>query len=277
MKRDDEIAIAPPADVQHAFGASGSAERFPSGEGRTFRIGRLVLKPARERREAEWIGNVLEGVTEKGFRVARPVRAGDGSWVVGGWTAWQLIEGQSTKERWSDVIATGEHFHAALRDVPRPGFVDERSHQWALGDRMAFGDARIELPTPLDEHVGQLLPHLGRLDLPSQVIHGDLTENVLFADGLDPAIIDFSPYYRPAGFASAIVVVDAIVWLGAPYSLIDRIQPAETRFELLARALTFRLVAAGLYRTDDPVGLTAQAKAHRPLVEHTVQALEAHR
>jgi hypothetical protein len=41
--------------------------------------------------------------------------------------------------------------------------------------------------------------------------------------------------------------------------------------------LTFRLVAAGLYRTDDPVGLTAQAKAHRPLVEHTVQALEAHR
>jgi uncharacterized protein (TIGR02569 family) len=274
MKGHDEIAIAPPADVQQAFGASGSTERFPSGEGRTFRIGRLVLKPAGEPREAEWIGNVLEGVTEKGFRVARPVRARDGSWIVGGWTAWRLVEGQSTKERWGDVIAAGERFHAAFRDVPRPNFMDERTHQWAVGDRMAFGEERIDLPTPIDELVEQLQAHLGRLDLPSQVIHGDLTENVLFADGLDPAIIDFSPYYRPAGFASAVVVVDAIVWFGAPYSLIDRIQPAETRFELLARALIFRLAAAALYRKDDPVGLTAQSHAHRPLVEYTVQALE---
>jgi uncharacterized protein (TIGR02569 family) len=274
MKSHDEIAIAPPAEVQQAFGANGSAERFPSGEGRTFRIGRLVLKPAGEPREAEWIGNVLERVAEQGFRVARPVRAGDGSWVAGGWTAWQFVKGQSTKDRWRDVIAAGERFHAALRDVPRPNFVDERTHQWAVGDRMAFGEARIALATPVDEPVEQLQAHLGRLDLPSQVIHGDLTENVLFADGLDPAIIDFSPYYRPTGFAGAVVVVDVIVWSGAPYSLIDRIQPAETRFELLARALIFRLVAAALYRKDDPVGLAAQANAHWPLVEHTVQALE---
>jgi hypothetical protein len=38
MQSHDEIAIAPPADVQRAFGASGSAARFLSGEGRAFRI-----------------------------------------------------------------------------------------------------------------------------------------------------------------------------------------------------------------------------------------------
>ena len=33
----------------------------------------------------------------------------------------------------------------------------------------------------------------------SQLIHGDLTENILFAEGLSPAVIDFSPYWRPVG------------------------------------------------------------------------------
>src|SRR5258708_38701954 len=80
MKSHDKIAIAPPADVQQAFGARGSAERFPSGEGRTFRIGQLVLKPAGEPHEAEWIGNVLERVAEKGCalrdRYARVTKRG---------------------------------------------------------------------------------------------------------------------------------------------------------------------------------------------------------
>jgi hypothetical protein len=38
---------------------------------------------------------------------------------------------------------------------------------------------------------------------------------VLFHDGLPPAIIDFTPYWRPVGYASAIVVADALVWEGA--------------------------------------------------------------
>jgi aminoglycoside phosphotransferase (APT) family kinase protein len=69
MKSHDEFAIAPLADVQQAFGAGGRAERLPSGEGRAFRIGRLVLKPTPEPREAEWIGNVLEDVTEKAHQI----------------------------------------------------------------------------------------------------------------------------------------------------------------------------------------------------------------
>ena len=270
---NDDDAVVPPDDVQRAFGATGSIQRFQSGEGNTFRVGLTVLKPVPDAYEAEWIGGVLSGVVEHGFRVARPIAATNGSWVFDGWTAWQWVAGESTRTRWDQVIAAGEHFHAALREVPRPDFLDRRSHQWDAGDRAAFGESGIEVPAPIDEEVARLRAELGRLDLPSQVIHGDLTENVLLADGLAPAIIDFSPYYRPAGFAGAVVVVDAIVWLDAPRSLVDLIRPAAARYELLARALIYRLVAAALPRKRDAPGLQMQAAAYQPLVDHTVHAL----
>jgi uncharacterized protein (TIGR02569 family) len=266
---------APPIEVMEAFGAKGSVERFDSGEGRTFRVDQLVLKPRANPTEAEWIGDVLELTVEDGFRLARPIRAANGSWLFQGWTGWQWVKGQSTKQRWDDVITAGERFHHAVQSLRRPSFIDERTHQWAVGDRMAFSEAQTELSGPIGALVEEVQLRLGHLDLPSQVIHGDLTENVLLADSHEPAIIDFSPYYRPPGYATAIVVVDAIVWFAAPLSLIDRIQPAEARFELLARALIFRLVAAALYRWNNPVASTTQAYAYQSLVDYTVRALSS--
>ena len=61
-------------------------------------------------------------------------------------------------------------------------------------------------------------------------MHGDLTGNVLFARGLPPAVIDFSPYWRPVGFASAVVVGDALLWEGADESLLDGRRARRRRF-----------------------------------------------
>jgi hypothetical protein len=69
----------------------------------------------------------------------------------------------------------------------------------------------------------------------------------MLGDGLSPAVIDVSPYWRPAAYADAVVVVDALLWwradprlveLGRPQALDDRIWTS-----LLARAFTFRLLA----------------------------------
>jgi hypothetical protein len=38
---------------------------------------------------------------------------------------------------------------------------------------------------------------------------------VLFHAHLPPALIDFSPYWRPPGFASVVVIADALVWESA--------------------------------------------------------------
>ena len=164
-----------------------------------------------------------------------------------------------------------ENFHRALRDVPKPDFLQERKHPWAIGDRVAFGEQTIPIRKPIAEQVVRLRAQLGPTTLPEQVIHADLTHNVLF-DGDDlPVIIDFSPYYRPAGYATAIVVADAAVWRGAPLSLAAQIEPAEARTELLTHALVFRLVASALQLASDESGLHREAIAHEPLVEYVIR------
>jgi prepilin-type processing-associated H-X9-DG protein len=72
----------------------------------------------------------------------------------------------------------------------------------------------------------------------SQLVHGDLSGNVLFADGLPPAVIDWSPYWRPPPYASAIVMCDAALGHGAGVELL-----AGSDRQLLIRALLFRLLS----------------------------------
>jgi uncharacterized protein (TIGR02569 family) len=266
-------ALPPPIEVRRAFGAVGSAQRFTSGEGTAFRIADVVFKPGADRQEAEWISGVLENLVEDGFRVARPIPAADGRCVVDGWTAWEWVEGHPTTRRWPEIAAAGNQFHRSLRDTSKPSFIDARQHQWAIGDRVAFGEQDSAIPAPLAEQVADLRACLAENRLPSQVIHGDLTGNVLVADDLPPAIIDFSPYYRPIGYATAILVVDAIVWFGASFALSELIEPADWRHDLLARALIFRLVAAALKPTADDDHLRFQARAHAPLTAHVIEQL----
>jgi uncharacterized protein (TIGR02569 family) len=266
--------VAPPSiEVRRDFGRVGPAERYVSGEGIAFRVADAVFKPVADRLEAEWIGGVLENFSDANVRVARPIRAADGGWVVDGWAAWEWVEGHATRHRWDEIATAGREFHRSLRGVPKPSFLDKRKHQWAIGDRVAFGEQDSPIPTPLAKQVADLRASLAENRLPSQVIHGDLTGNVLFADNLPPAIIDFSPYYRPSGYATAILVVDAIVWFGASFALTELIEPADWRHDLLARALIFRLVAAALKPSADDDRLRSQDRAHAPLTAHVVEQL----
>lgn len=53
---------------------------------------------------------------------------------------------------------------------------------------------------------------------------------------LPPAIIDLSPYWRPAEFATAIFVVDGIVWDSEPDSVMDILDNTYEMNQLLVRA-----------------------------------------
>ncbi len=247
---------APPDGVLAAFGIPGAAaHRLPGGAGSTWSAGGLVLKPVDDAVEAAWVADVLADLVEDGFRVNRPVGSGTGTWVVDGWAAWTRLEGEhGTSGRWDDVLRVGERLSAALRGVPRPAFLDSRTHAWAVGDRIAWGEHPLvvahEVLRPLAERLAALVrPEL----LPGQVVHGDLAGNVLFAPGLAPGVIDFTPYWRPARFCQAIVAVDAVLWHRAPAGLLTTVPGGEHRTSLLARAGLYRLIASDRLAADrDP-------------------------
>ncbi len=236
-----------------AFGATGDPVPLEGGQGSAWRVGDTVLKPLDVGEdEHAWAAGTLAGLRCDGFRVAGARRAADGSFVVAGWGAWEWLAGRHEERRWADVVAVGNRFHAALARTPRPAFIAARTHRWAVGDRVAWD----ELPVEDFRHV----KHLARLaavrrpvDLPSQLIHGDLGSNVLFADPLPPAIIDFSPSWRPAPYASAIVVGDALVWEGADRTILDAVGEIPELPQLLVRALIMRAVVDRLFRPNEPI------------------------
>ncbi|WP_336216761.1 phosphotransferase [Nonomuraea sp. LPB2021202275-12-8] len=160
--------------------------------------------------------------------------------VAGGWTASEFLEGEPAPAgRWASLMAVGRAFHEALREVPRPDLLDRRNHPWAVADRVAWADAAPSLPGEAGRALAALLELRGPVEAPDQLIHGDLTGNVLFHPGQRPAVIDFSPYWRPARYAEAIVTADALLYHGAGPELAGGGEDVP----LLVRALIFRLVA----------------------------------
>ena len=223
-----------PGAVLAAFGLDPNTAVRPAG--RAIVVGDIVFKPADDEAEAMWTAEVMSSLVADEVRLARPVRSDDGRWLVDGWTAWTRISGRPAL-RWNDIIAAGRALHDATRTLERPAVLDGRTHGWARADRMAWGEEdATDLPL-----ASRLIERLRPVDLEPQVVHGDLTGNVLFADGERPAIIDFSPYWRPAGWALAVVIVDAVVWHGAPTELADALSDEPEAEQLLARATLFRL------------------------------------
>lgn len=258
------MPVEPPATVLAAFGLTSRPVPLGGGQGGAWRVGGAVLKPLdAEPVESAWTAELFEALPLDGFRVPRPRRAADGSLHVAGWAAWEAVEG-GHEPRWLDIIEVGEAFHAALAAVPRPAFLDTRTDRWSVADRVAWGERRLDGVHV--EHLDRLRAVLRPVSARSQLVHGDLTGNVLFAPGLPPAVIDFSPYWRPTGWASAVVVSDALTWQGADESILDRVTHVEDFDQLLVRAVIYRAVTDRLFPADEPLR-PADPDPYRPVVE----------
>ncbi len=297
--------MRPSPAVLASFGVQAGADPvpLPGGQGTSWRAGELVLKPAGDPRVARWTAGLylsLSGLADPGFRVPRPLRtvpasraAGNeatgeeaaGDWiaadpVTGAWVAWRWLPGEPAdwagrSPSWPRLIEASRAFHAALAGRAAPPWLGTDGSPWTTGDQVAWGErdpgsVLAGATEPLAGQLRSLLAALRPVSLPAQLIHGDLGGNVLFADGEPPAIIDFSPYWRPAGLPLAVAAVDALMWAGAdpailgPLAIQDGSGPAGFG-QLLARALVYRLVTEVIFRRGAPAALGAVARAARPV------------
>ncbi len=262
------IAQPPPARVLAQFGLSDAPVRFAAGRGQTWAAGAVVLKLVEDEAEANWIASLAATVRQRSFRLAGPVAARDGRWIVDRWSAWTRVPGEHSTTRWAELLAAADAFHKAVAGVAKPGFIERRSDRWRIADGIAWGEA------PASDLVG--ITHLDRLlaasrpvDLPDQLVHGDLVGNVLFADGLPPAIIDLSLYWRPVGYSAALVVGDALAWEGATPEIVRLIERFAEWPQLLLRAVIFRIVVNELARRAVP-GRADLSEHYRSVVDLAV-------
>lgn len=234
----------PSQRVLNAFGVSGEPERLPGGS--AWRRGDLVFKPVADRAHALWLANTLSGLILPGLRVARPVRARDGRWIVGGWSAARYLTGQP-EHRYDEVVSAALKLAQAMAGLPRPPFLARRQDLDGLADRIAWGEVNV----PVEERKGgrwfEVLAVARKpVALPAQIVPADLLGTVLFDGAEPPGVVDFTPYHRPAEWGAAVVAVDAIAWGGADIELLRRWSHLPEWSQLLLRAVLFRLAGNAL-------------------------------
>ena len=214
----------PPGRVLRAFRAQEGPRRLAGGRGGSWAVAGLVLKRA-SGPVHEWWAEAMAHVVLDGLRLAAPVRTRRGEWSCDGWSATRWLEGSGPDHRdgstWLEVLEAGRLFHDAVATLSRPGCLDGRQDRWALADRAAWGERVLDLHPALagvGRRLHRALEPLG----PSQLVHGDLTGNVLLSETLPPAVIDISPYWRPRDYAAGVVIADALCWHDAPPSLVEQ-------------------------------------------------------
>lgn len=241
-----EAMPGPPRSVVQAFGRAGRPLPVVGGEGLAWRVEDVVIKRVHDSAEAAWCQEILAGLVEDGFRRPAPIVAASGQWVVDGWSACRHLEGlREGRPRWREIAQAGVRFHAALApvDLTTTRVLERRSHRWAVADRVAWHESTADLGTEAQDLCRRVSARMIPLALDVQLIHGDLAGNVLFDSDEIPVVLDFSPYVRPVRYATAIIVVDALLWEGSGPEVLDVLGLDNDGVQLLIRALVFRLVA----------------------------------
>jgi uncharacterized protein (TIGR02569 family) len=233
------MPMPPSLGVLEAFAAGGDPHLLDGGQGETWQVGSVVLKPTGLTAEARWRASILDALPDSDqVRIARPVRAVSGDWLHEGWEAWHHVAGRTDPTRWDAAIKSGAAFHELLTAVPRPDFLDTRDNWWSRGDRVSWDLTAVADAPILQRLMEARMP----VSVQEQLVHGDLLGNVLYEPGLPPAIIDWAPYWRPTSWAAAVAAVDAMCWHGADYKVLRRWSHLAAWPQMLLRALLYRMI-----------------------------------
>ena len=259
LERPDHPVPGP--DVLDLFAVPAVLRPMPGGQGGSVLAGDLVLSPGRDAAEQRWLCPVLaraayeidRSPSRRVLRIAMPVPARDGEWTVQGWGASRYEPGTTACHDLGVLLATARLLHARFTAlVPEPpAVVAQRSGRYGDAERIAFGEPVPGAETELAESlahpvVKQVLRELEGLDPadlgPPQLVHADLAGNVLLDAAGAAVVIDVAPTWRPGRWAEAVVVLDSVLWQGAPTSALADWRTGVARQAML-RAVLFRMLS----------------------------------
>lgn len=143
--------------------------------------------------------------------------------------------------------------------------MDSIDDPWRTADRMAWGELMIQTKHVLLPMVAAVTRHLQPTRQPSQLVHGDLAGNVLHAPV--PAVIDPTLYWRPVGYAEAIVAIDCYQWEGVDESVLEAVAGHAEGIQMLLRAFLFRMITDGHATKIHPEVVEVHDRTHKRLLD----------
>lgn len=262
--------MKPSKEVLQSFHLAGDAVPLIGGQNTSVRVGHAVLKPVEDVRHTEWLLNVMFNINPQGYRLSMPIRSKDGAFVSKGWACTRYEKGEDIKGRIQEKLLVSRLFHRDLshvnvRDIPHT------DNPWSRGHRIAWQTDR--LPTGILREAKEIIDHLlSGLSLKEQykmqIVHGDLSGNILFDQVLSPLIIDFSPTLAPVEYAEAILACDCIAWQGSEVSEIRLLPEDELYKEMIIRAVVFRLAVSAIFSQGEKNTFFNEYQAYKPIIEY---------
>lgn len=255
----------PPPTVFDLYAVPEDSVPLTGGRGHSVLAGDLVLSPGRDRHTANWLNPIIAPLSAeldherpRSLRLAMPIPTRDLKWVADGWGATRFEPDTRPCTDLDVLLATGRLLHARLaaKVDTAPAGIRDRDDRWTRAERVAFGESQpTGIPSAVAAVTARLTAELDTTHLgPDQLVHGDLAGNVLLdADGI-PLVIDVAPYWRPALWADAVCVLDAVLWMGADRAAMQRWTGGAERQAML-RAAIFRILS------DQEPDLDAYARA----------------
>ena len=225
-----------------AFGVADQVPQAVRWVGRpAWRCGDVVIRPVPDNAVAAWSAGVLDGLHVDGVRLARPVRASDGRWIVAGWAASHHLPGV-LEPNYEGMLVAADRLHAATSTVARPRLLDDRDDLVTRSTAGAFGETRLTLDPGLGGALyAQLAAYRTPVRLAPQVVHPELFGAVLFDRAGSPGVVELVPCWRPKEWASAVLVVDALAWGDADPKIIRQRDHLAEWPQMLLRAVLHRL------------------------------------
>ncbi|MDU0478894.1 TIGR02569 family protein [Staphylococcus chromogenes] len=271
-----------PEHVRSAFHAeSGEALSLSTAWDNGWRVGKMALMPVVQTETASISAKLRDHLKPQHVRLARPVRATDGRYVVSGWRAslWEPGELQAGRVdetavaalRLADALATEKIPPAVQAPITGPW---QDSQVFLVADRAAWaadpaailslglgGQAseKVEFALRLAARIVPLIPPI---EAPNQLGHADMLATTIWAGSQDPVVTDLVPVAHPHGYTAAQVIVDGLLADAVDRGIIMRFGSVPDIIGLLLRALLYRTFVHGL---SDGVDVRNEARLEQVL------------
>ncbi len=251
-----------------AFNLHGAIRPLGGGQNTSVRVQDAVLKPVDNVSYHEWVAGILDQLEPQGYRVSRPIRSKTGRYVHEGWSCTRYEPGEHRLGAIEQKLRVARALHRDLAGV-QPSAIPPTEDPWTRAHRIAWKRDRLHpgMAKVAQDTLTRLLPEVSPWDGERvQIVHSDLSGNVLFHDSLEPLVIDFSPTIAPVEYAEAILVCDCIAWEGSPVSDLRLLPATELYREAILRAVIFRLAVTALVAGGDGDRFLAEYRGFEPIL-----------
>jgi hypothetical protein len=183
-------------DVLDAFNLNGNIESLSGGQNTSVRVNDAVLKPIDDVSHYEWLLNIISGITPQQYRLSKPIKSNDGTFIYNGWCCTRYEPGKNKEGNVKQKLHVSRLFH---NDLAKKTFdnMPKIDNPWSKSDLIAW--QKEKLPQNLSKQtINKLEELLRRVRLKEHYKVPRELHPLTYCELSHPRHMPFQPQYEPS-------------------------------------------------------------------------------